>query len=196
MREAPKPQNSQSAKEIEKAKDQFDAFDVNVKELTMDRMNQAPREESEPQTKLSQNQIANSKDIYLKPNRYISSREPFNENFRSDYEYQKEYVQFIAENKELIGETIELWTKPFAGLPAEEWYVPANKPVWGPRYLAEQINRKFYHRLVMQESRQTGGDGLGQYYGSMAVDTTVPRLEATPVSTKRTTFFGSSGKFD
>lgn len=196
MTKEPVPRNSESAREIEKAKNQFDSFDSSIKEMTMDRMNQAPKEETEPQTKLSQNQIANSKDIYLKPKRYVSSRERFNENFRADYEYSKEYVQFIAENKELIGETMELWTKPFAGVPAEEWVVPANKPVWGPRYLAEQINRKFYHRLVMQETRNTGSDGIGNYYGSMAADTTIARLEARPVSNRKTTFFGSSGKFD
>jgi hypothetical protein len=197
MKEAPKAHNSESAREIEKAKSQFDAFDANLKEMTLDRMNEAPKQETEPQTKLSQNEIANSKDIYLKPKRYISSRERFNENFREDYEYAKQYVQFIAENKELIGETMELWTKPFAGVPAEEWAVPANKPIWGPRYLAEQINRKYYHRLVMQENRSAGSGGFGeQYYGAMAADTTISRLEARPVSNKRTTFFGSSGKFD
>jgi hypothetical protein len=196
MKETPKPQNSESAREIEKAKSQFDAFDAGVQQMTMDRMNEAPKEETEPQTKLSQNQIANSKDIYLKPKRTVSSREKFNENFRSDYEYAKQYVQFIAENKELIGESMELWTKPFAGVSAEEWVVPANKPVWGPRYLAEQLNRKFYHRLVMQETKNTGADGIGNYYGSMAADTTIARIEARPVTTARTTFFGSSGKFD
>jgi len=192
----PKLNNSESAREIEKAKSQFDAFDEGIQQMTMDRMNQAPKEETEPQTKLSQNDIKNSKDIYLKPRRYVSSREKFNENFRADYEYSKQYVQFVAENKELIGESMELWTKPFAGVSAEEWVVPANKPVWGPRYLAEQLNRKFYHRLVMQETKNTGADGIGNYYGSMAADTTIARIEARPVTTARTTFFGSSGKFD
>ena len=37
----------------------------------------------------------------------VSCREKFNENFRATYEYDKEYVQFIAEHKELIGEKIE-----------------------------------------------------------------------------------------
>lgn len=194
MSKEPIPRNSESAREIQKAKDQFDDFDSQVKQMTMDRMNEAPKIETEPQTKLSQNQIANSKDIYLKPNRTISSRERFNENFRADYEHQKEYVQFIAENKELIGESLEFWTKPFPGLPAEEWRVPANKPVWAPRYVAEQLSRKFYHRLMMKEV-PTGHSTEGQYYGTMAVDTTIPRIECRPVSTRKTQFFGSSGMF-
>jgi len=66
--------------------------------------------------------------------------------------FQKEYVQFIAENKEIIGETIEIWTRPFGGMPAEFWKVPVNKPVWGPRYLAEQIKRCYY--LVIKTNAQ------------------------------------------
>lgn len=196
MKNKPEFHNSESRKEIDKVEKQFDAFDASIQTMTQDRMNEKPKQQSEGQTQLSQNQIANSKDIYLKPNRYVSSREKFNENFRADYEYQKEYVQFIAENKEVKGETMELWTKPFPGMPAEEWRVPANKPVWGPRYLAEQLARKFYHRLMMKEAEPSGRDAVGnQYYGTMAVDTTVDRIICEPVSKKTTTFFGSSGKF-
>lgn len=178
--------------ELTKAKEQIDKFDENIKEMTMDRMNKAPKEEVEPQTKLSQKEIEKSKDIYLKPKRSISSREKFNEDYRKEYEFQKEYVQFIAEHKELIGENIETWTKPFAGLPAEYWEVPTNKPVWGPRYLAENIKRCNYHRLKMQQNMITGADGMGQYYGTMAVDTTVQRLDAIPVSTRKSFFMGAN----
>lgn len=176
-------------KDLEKASEQFDKFDSEVKSMTMDRLNMTPKEEVEPQTKLSSNEIANSKDIYLKPATAIGSREKFNEDYREDYNFAKEYVQFIAENKEIIGEEIETWTKPFAGMPAEFWKVPTNKPVWGPRYLAEQIKRKFYHRLVMRQSVQ-GSDGMGQYYGSLAADTTIQRLDAIPVSSRKSVFMG------
>jgi hypothetical protein len=98
----------------------------------------------------------------------------------------------IAENKEIIGETIEIWTRPYGGMPAEFWKVPCNKPVWGPRYLAEQIKRAHYHRLTMQENRIVGSDGMGQYFGSMAVDSTIQRLDAMPVSTRKSLFMGSS----
>lgn len=184
---------SSSEQEIEKAKEQFDAFDQNVKDLTLDRMNAAPKQETEPTHRLSQNQIANSKDIYLKPNRSIGSAEKFNENYREDYDFAKEYVQFMAEHKEIIGETIEIWTKNFAGVPAEYWLVPTGKPVWGPRYLAEQLKRCNYHRLKMDEAQSTGGDGAGRYYGAMSVDTTIQRLDAIPVSKRKSFFMGASG---
>ena len=76
-------------------------------------------------------------------------------------------------------------------MPAEFWQVPTNKPVWGPRYLAEQIKRKFYHRLMMENKQTEAGDGM-TYYGQMAVDTTVQRMDARPVSTRKSIFMGAN----
>jgi hypothetical protein len=188
----PRMRSLEAQTEIEKCRQRLDAFEEQVKELTLDRLNQTPKAEEEPQTKLSSKQIEKSKDIYLKPERSIGSKEKFNEKFREEYNFAKEYVQFIAENKEIIGEAIEIWTKPFPGMPAEYWKVPTNKPIWGPRYLAEQIKRKYYHRLVMQSNVLTNSDGMGQYYGTMAADTTIQRLNAEPVNTKKSVFMGAA----
>ncbi len=178
--------------ELEKLEDQFQAMDENIQSMSLDRMNQAPIKEVEPQTKLSQSEIEKSKDIYLKPSKSISSREPFNEKWRKDFNFSMEYVRFTAENKEIIGEMIEMWTKPFPGLPAEFWKVPVNKPIWGPRHLAERIKGCKYHRLIMHQQTTTGSDGVGQYYGAMAVDTTVQRLDALPVSSTKSVFMGAT----
>lgn len=175
--------------EMEKLEKQFDAFDKNVKELTLDRMNEAPKQELEPQTKLASSEIEKTKDIYLKPHKSIGCRDKFNEKFREDYNYDKEYVQFIAENNEIRGDMIEMWTRPYGGMPAEFWQVPVNKPVWGPRYLAEQIKRCSYHRLVMQQT-STQSNSIGQFYGTMAADTTIQRLDARPVSSRKSIFMG------
>jgi hypothetical protein len=191
MAEKPKANSSLAQKELDKAEAQFQEFDNQVKEMTLDRMNAAPKLDVDQQTKLSQKDIEKSKDIYLKPSRSIASKERFNETYRDDYNFAKEYVQFIAENKEIIGEEIDLWTKPYPGMPAEEWKIPVNKPVWGPRYLAEQIKRASYHRLMMVENRVTGMDGMGQYYGSMAADSIIQRLDAIPVSQRKSIFMGS-----
>ncbi len=188
---AEKKHTTSAEKEIIEAGKQFDAFDANVKELTMDRMNAVPREDVEPQTKISQVDREKMGDIYLKPFKTIGCREKFNEKFRKDYEFDKEYVQFEAENKEIIGEDIELWTRPYPGMSAEFWKVPVNKPIWGPRYLAEQIKRASYHRLVMKQNVVTGGDHAGQYFGSMAADTTVQRLDARPVTSRKSVFMGN-----
>lgn len=183
--------NSDSQRELDKVQTQFDDFNNQVQELTLDRMNQAPKQDVEPQTKLSQSEIQKSKDIYLKPTRSIGSKEPFNEKWREQYNFAKEYVQFIAENKEILGEDIEIWTKPFPGLPAEFWRVPVNKPVWGPRYLAENIRDRKYHRLTM-DNRPTSSDGNMTYYGNLIVDNTIQRLDAYPVSTRRSVFTGAT----
>lgn len=177
--------------ELDTAIQNVDAFNASVEQMTLDRMNQAPKEEVEPQTKLSQSELAKKQDIYLKPKRTIGCKEKFNERYRADYEFAKEYVQFIAENKEIIGEDIDLWTRPFPGVAAEEWIVPTNKPVWGPRYLAEQITKCKYHRLTMKDQTYSG-DHNGKYYGVMAVETTINRLDALPVSTKRSLFMGKA----
>lgn len=193
MTNKPVPKSSMAEQELDKVEKQFKDFDNQVQQMTMDRMNMAPIREEEAQTKISQADLAKMKDIYLKPIKTIGCRDKFNEDYRKDYEFSKEYVQFTAENKEIIGETIDLWTRPYAGMPAEEWKVPVNTPVWGPRYLAEQIKRKFYHRLTMQENKTVSADGMGTYYGQMAVDTTIQRLDCHPVSQRKSIFMGSTG---
>lgn len=194
MSNKPNLSNQAAQREIDKAEKQFDEFDKQVKELTLDRMNEAKKEESEPQTKLSQKELDRSKDIYLKPLRTLSSREKFNEKYRDDYNFAKEYVQFIAEHKEIIGEKIEIWTKAFPGVPAEYWEVPTNKPVWGPRYLAEQIKGAKYHRLRTEDSIQLGSDGSGnRFHGGLIVDSVVQRLDAQPLGGKRSVFMNASG---
>ena len=191
MTKKPEAHTSLAKTELDKAEKQLDEFEQNVKDLTLDRMNAAPKQDVEPQTKMSQADIEKSKEIYLKPVRSISSKEKFNEDYRKDYTFSTEYVRFIAEHKELMGETIEMWTKPYAGMPAEEWKVPTGKPVWAPRHVAEQLSSRKYHRLKMDQSVSIGADGHGQYYGTMVADTTIQRLDAIPVSSNKSVFMGA-----
>jgi hypothetical protein len=195
MKLKPKLANSESQKQLDVAEQQLDAFESNVKELTMDRMNTAPKKELEEQTKLSQKDLEKSKDIYLKPKRIIGChpKDKFNEDYRAQYNFDKEYVHFIAENKEIIGETITMWTRPYGGMPAEEWEIPCNKPLWAPRYVAEQLKSRYYHRLVMKQDIVTGAGQEGHYYGAMAADTTIQRLDAIPVSSRKSVFVGTGG---
>ena len=176
---------------MKKLEKQLDTFNESIKECVESR--DLPVQETEKQTKLSSNEVRNSKDIYLKPTRSLPDRQKFNEKFRKDWEHAKEYVQFIAEHKELIGENIEMWTHPFGGTErgCEFWTIPTNKPVWGPRYLAEQIQTKSYNRLIMTPTT-TGADGMGQFYGQLAADTKIQRLDAYPVR-DLTSRFGSRG---
>lgn len=192
MSEKPTPKSSLAAKELDRLDEHFQEFDKTAKELTLDRMNEAPKEETEPRHQLSQNQITNSQDIYLKPKRRIGSKESFNERFRKEYEEGKEYVYFIAENNEIFGEDITLWTKKWPGVPAEEWVVPVNKPIWGPRYLAEQIKNCKYHRLEMSQG-VAENNPLGTVYGTMVVDSVRQRLDARPATKTKSVFVAAGG---
>lgn len=190
----PKASSSFAQKELDKAEQQFQKFDEQVKSMTMDRLNEAPKVETEQQTKISTREAQKDDGIWLKPVRSISSKEQFNEKYRSDYNFKKEYVKFIAEHKEIIGEKIEKWTKPFPGMPAEYWEIPPNKVVWGPRYLAEEIKKHCgYHRLTMQNHNVTSADGMGSYYGTLTVDSLVQRIDAIPVSERKSIFMGAEG---
>lgn len=186
----PEASSGFAQRELDKAEKQFEEFDAHVKSLTQDSMNAAPKKEMEPQTQLSSKEISKAKEIYLKPKRTIPDRQKFNEKFRDDWNFKKEYVNFIAEHKELIGETINMWTHPFGGVGAEEWEVPTNKPIWAPRYLADQIRRKSYHRLTMQNNT-TESAGGHQFYGTLAVENTIQRLDAYPVRQSKSAFGGS-----
>lgn len=187
----PKTSGSLAEKELDKVQKQAEDFEQNLKDMTLDRMNMAPKQEVEQQTKISQKDIEKSTEIYLKPERSVSSRDKFNENYRKQYNFAQEFVQFIAENKTIIGEAIEIWTRPFAGMPAEFWRVPVNKPVWGPRHLAEQIKKACYHKFEMSNSIMGQSSTVGQFYGGMVVDTTVQRLDAIPVSGNKSIFMGA-----
>lgn len=201
MKENGKPKvNSQGQSELDRAQEQFDAYDKNIKDLTLDRMNAAPLQETESNVKLSSREMARSNEIHLKPKRIVGpgvdpktgKREQFNEKFRKQYEFLKEEVCFVAEHKEIIGEGInDMWTKPFGGMNAESWDIPAGVPVWGPRYVAEQIKKSRYHRLRSEDRKVTGIDGMGTYTGSIVVDTTVQRLDAHPVDTRKSIFMSS-----
>ncbi len=182
--------SSLAEKELDKVEKQFKEFDENVQSLTLDKLNKAPNEEKEHQTLLSQSDIEKAKGIYLKPIKSVSSKESFNEKWRSAYNFACEYVHFTAENSEVIGEAIDLWTKPFPGMPAQEWKVPVNTPVWGPRHLAEQIKGCKYHTLTM-DNKIIDSNAVGSMYGQMIAEKTVQRLDAHPVSSRKSIFMGA-----
>ncbi len=167
------------SKDLQKAAKDLDAFEAQVKAVTNEVDFNSPKEESEPQVKQSNREIAKEDGIYLKPDKRINSKENFNEVYRKECDFKSEYVPFIAENKEIIGETIEMWTKPFAGLSAEFWKVPTNKKVWAPRYVAEQISKKGYNRLTM-EDRPVSSDGGHTFTGQMVATNRIQRLDARP----------------
>jgi len=183
----------QAQKHLDEAEKKFDKYNEELKSLSHDIVRSAPLKEEEAQTKLSSREVAKNNDLYLKPDKTMPDMQKFNEIFQKEWEFQSEYVNFIAEHKELIGETIEMWTHPFGGKGACFWKVPTNKPVWGPRYLAEQIKKRRYVRFKTDERRHTSSDGTGTFYGAMVAETVVQRMDANPVSSHKSVFMGSGG---
>ena len=175
--------NSAGQRELDKAESQLASFEDQVKMATCDMAPFSPKEEIDPQTKLSSREANKADAPYIKPTRSINSREKFDEKFKDAHTRAWEYVKCIVENYEIIGESVECWTKKFPGDSAHFWKVPVNKPVYIPRLLAEQLSQCRYHRLSMQaDSRQiTGADGMGTYVGNMVVDTVKNRIDARPV---------------
>jgi hypothetical protein len=189
----PKAASTLAEKEMDRLDENFKQFDENVKKLAEDSMTATKKEDVEPQTKLSQKEIERAPGIWLKPAKSLATGQKFNEKWRKDYEYMYEYVNFIAEHREIIGETIETWTKRFPGTNCDFWLVPTNKPVWAPRIVAEQIKRSSYVRIVMKEASRRSEDSMGTYYGELAADTVVQRLDAMPIVARKSIFMGTSG---
>lgn len=178
-------------KELDNVEKQVSQVEESIKSMTMDKMNEAPRQETE--LKMSQKQINNSSDEHLKPIKYVGCKENFNEKFRDEYNFKNEYVRVVCQHNELRGDAIEKWSRPYPGLPAEFWRIPTNRPVSIPRYLAEEVKSCSYHRLVMDEKKVTDTAGGGTFYGAMQVDTIVQRLDAFPAAERKSIFMGASG---
>lgn len=175
-------QETSTEKELRKADEKFEEFKENISVSNDVGSYSAPES---PPPEVSEKERRNSKDTYLKPHRSFppgadpktGKKETFNEKFRKQYEEDKEYIQFIAENSEIRDETLDLWTKPYPGIEAEEWAVPVNRPVWGPKYLYKQIKRKFYRRMV-SEDRPVSAEGGFTYTGCLVVKNIIHRLDA------------------
>lgn len=188
-----KPKVSASAqRELDKAEKKFDDYQEQIKSISSEVGRDLPVRENESNTRLSSKEIAKKNEIYLKPERHLSDNQKFNEKFREEWNFQKEYVNFIAEHKEIIGDVIEMWTHPFGGVGAQFWKIPTNKPIWAPRYVAEQLKSKRYVRYVTQ-NHTTTSEGNMQFYGGLVAETQIQRLDANPVSTSKSVFMGSSG---
>jgi hypothetical protein len=189
--------NAEGQKELEKTEKQIQSIETQVKSVNFDETRTAKRHESEPQTKLAQSEMDKAPEIYLKPRRSYppgvnpknGEIEKFNEKFRDEYNKAREYVEFVAENYEVIGESPTLWIKKFPGTNLEEWVVPVNKPVWAPRYVKDRLQDCGYTVFKSTQSSKTE-EGIN-YNGYLEVQERKNRLDAREPSKKRSIYMGN-----
>lgn len=164
-------------KEIDRLDAEFNAKQQQMSSLSQDEMNKAPIAETEHQTKLSKQEVKQYDAPEIKPSQTIpgiGKRKPEQDNLRRR---AWELVKVVAENCEVIGEKIELWHKaPFSGEPCTFWQIPVNKPIYIPRFLADHLMTRNYHRLVMQET-PVENNQYGQVIGQMIASETRRRLD-------------------
>lgn len=181
--------NVEGQKELDKIKENLSEFQDSARSITLDQTRLAPKVETEAQTKIAQSEKDKMPDVYLKPKRIFPSREKFNEKFRDEYNYLREYVEFIAENDEVKGEAIDFCIKKFPGIPIEEWVVPVNKPVWAPRYVKQRIEECGYTVFTTMDN-PTAQEGGVTYYGQMVAQQRKQRLSVREVSKKKNIYMG------
>lgn len=188
MAEKPKV-DATAQKELDKIDNHFNEA---VKSLAEKVANPPKLVEEEQQTKLSSREVNSFDAPYIKPTRQIASKEQFNEKYRAQYDFDKEYIRAIAENLELVGTTCEFWTKPYPGLPAQFWQVPVNKPVMIPRYVAKRLAECSYIRYMADDNRNqaTGTEGGHQFYTNMIARETRRRLDCRPAGNTMISMFG------
>lgn len=182
--------NSEGQKELDRVEDQFKNFNESVHEAK-EESRKLVAKETEPHVKMSQEEMNRSDVIYLKPKRTFPSREKFNEKFRDEFNRQSEYVEFIAENREVKGESIDFCIKKFPGQSVEEWVVPVDKPVAAPRYVKERIQDCGYTVFTTANRDVTGREGGIEYYGQMVAEERRERLAARDYVRKPRIFTGS-----
>lgn len=166
---------------IENASNTIDAMSEQMKSLNVDDIQTAPIKEEDPQTKISKKAIDDLDAPKIRPSKTFAPIDKPRPEHDSLRKRAWEYVKVIAENKEVIGETIQSWYKPpISGEACHFWEVPVNTPVYIPRMLAEHLATRIYPRHKMVD-RATRGLGHGEIMQVMVVEETLRRLDCRPV---------------
>lgn len=168
-------------KEVDRLDSEFDAKQEQMSSLTQDEMNKAPKKEQEPQAVLSKREEKSYDAPVIKPSQTvpgIGKRKPEQDSLRRQ---AWELVKVVVENRESIGESIELWHKaPFGGEPCTFWQLPTNKPIYIPRFLADRIKKCNYHVLTTVE-QSIGRNEWGEMIGKMVATETRNRLDCRDI---------------
>ena len=179
MDKQPRLRSAEANKELDKVAGQFEKIEQGISAMAKEDITKIPRQESESQTKLSKKEIDRFDAPVIK---YVKAFAPAKKSvlpdkWKAQRDHDWELVKVICENKEIIGESIELWNHKWPGDLWTFWVIPTNTPVYIPRTVAKQIHECHYLRRVMKDKAETWFDegvGLGA-----AQTIKVNRLECT-----------------
>lgn len=131
-------------KKLEKT---IDDLENSLNKLTVDEIKNTPVTEPEPQTLLTNKEIADSMNIrYIEPIRKLQPFGTCPQQLKKDRDHDWEYVKAIYENYDDIGECAEFWLSKYPGDPDCLWRIPANVPVFVPRMVAKHLSEiQKYH---------------------------------------------------
>jgi hypothetical protein len=178
----PKLASGFAQKEVDRLETEFDAKAVQMASLTQDAMNEAPVNELEPQTKMTKAKILEADAPKIVPSMTRTAngkKKPEQDAIRKR---GWEYIRVIAENVELPGEKIEFWHKPmWAGEDCHFWQIPVNRPIYVPRFVAEHIRSRKYHRLTMQNEMTVETNQFGEMKGKLIATEVRQRLDCRVV---------------
>lgn len=152
-----------------------------MKNLTVDEINKAPLTEVEPQTKMSKEEVEHYDAPVIKPTRSFPAHSKPSSKEKKERERGWELVKCIAENVEIYGEKIEFWLNKYLGDPTHFWEIPVNKPIYLPRFVAEHLATRTYHRFKMVDrSGRSFMEGSSSGEESLVVRETLARVTCKP----------------
>lgn len=138
----------------QKGLDQLDKTQESMKDFNKDKIDQEAPEpiQTDPQIKWSKIQLDQYDAPVIKPTRSFAPRSKPNPKEAKKREMGWELVKCIVENLEVIGEAPKFWLDCFQGDPTYFWEIPANIPVYIPRFVAEHLSKRHYHIFKMRDT--------------------------------------------
>lgn len=144
-------QKPQLDKVTAKGLENVEKLSEQMSSLTQEEIKKAPMANEEPVMLLSKEEIAAYDAPVIQPSRSFPTKSKPNPKEAKERRRGWEYVKCIAENLEIINEKIEFWHNKFLGDPCYFWEVPVNKPIYLPRFIAEHLSTRHYHRFTMAD---------------------------------------------
>jgi len=126
------------------------AHQQHLNSLTVDKIAETPVNEPEIQTRLTTKELAASEGIpYIEPKRRLTPpMGKLPDCLKKEHARAWEYVKGIYENYECPGDSIKFSLSLYPGDADYLWEIPANKPVYVPRMVANHLEEcQKYHKF-------------------------------------------------